>query len=62
MGKALIVCTNLLDSIENTCNKVLVMKDGKIIINSEMSKLKELRGINSTLEDIFLEVTEDDGI
>lgn len=62
MGKALVVCTHLLDSIENTCNRVLVMRDGKIITNSEMSKLKELRGINSTLEDIFFEVTEDEGI
>lgn len=61
-GKSILVSTHLLDSIELICNKVLVMKNGRIIINSTIEELKLLNGVDSSLEDIFLEVTEDERI
>ena len=57
-GKTILVSTHLLDSIEQTWNRVLVMKEGSIIVNSSMADLKS-RG-DLSLEEIFLEVTEDE--
>ncbi|MBI9014228.1 MAG: ABC transporter ATP-binding protein [Clostridiales bacterium] len=57
-GKTILVSTHLLDSIEQICNRVLVMKSGEIIVNSSMDELKA--NSNLSLEDIFLEVTEDE--
>lgn len=57
-GKTILVSTHLLDSIEHTCNRVLVMKLGEIIVNSSMEDLKANSDLS--LEDIFLEVTEDE--
>ena len=36
------------------------MKEGKIIINSAMDKLRKIKGVESSLEDIFLEVTSNE--
>lgn len=57
-GKTVLVSTHLLDSIEQTCNRVLVMKLGEIIVDSSMDDLKANSDLS--LEDIFLEVTEDE--
>jgi len=57
-GKTILVSTHLLDSIEQTCNRVLVMKLGEIIVDSSMEELKANSDLS--LEDIFLEVTEDE--
>lgn len=59
-GKTILVSTHLLDSIEHTCNRVLVMKLGEIIVDSSMEELKANSDLS--LEDIFLEVTEDEAI
>ncbi len=57
-GKTILVSTHLLDSIEQTCSRVLVMKLGSIIVDSSMEDLKATSDLS--LEDIFLEVTEDE--
>jgi len=57
-GNTILVSTHLLDSIEQTCNRVLVMKLGEIIVDSSMEDLKANSDLS--LEDIFLEVTEDE--
>lgn len=61
-GKTIFVSTHLLDSIENLCKRVLVMKEGKIIADESVENLKKKAGDNSdaSLEDIFLEVTKDE--
>jgi len=57
-GKTILISTHLLDSIEQTCDRVLVMKAGEIIVDSSMDDLKAHH--DASLEDIFLEVTEDE--
>jgi len=57
-GNTVLVSTHLLDSIEHTCNRVLVMKLGEIIVDSSMADLKA--NSNLSLEEIFLEVTENE--
>jgi ABC-type multidrug transport system ATPase subunit len=60
-GKTVFVSTHLLDTIETMCDKVLVMKNGKIIADATVSELRILfEGKGDTLEEIFLEVTKDE--
>lgn len=61
-GKTIFISTHLLDSIENLCNRVMVMKSGKIIADGDLSSLKSQLGNKEglTLEDLFLEVTKDE--
>ncbi len=60
--KTVLVSTHLLDSIENLCQRVLVMKNGKIIVDMAMEEMKRELGNseNVSLEDLFLEVTKDE--
>jgi ABC-2 type transport system ATP-binding protein len=60
--KTVLVSTHLLDSIENLCDRVLVMKQGKIIVDMAMEEMKRKLGNNESvsLEELFLEVTKDE--
>ncbi|MTI46359.1 ABC transporter ATP-binding protein [Sporosalibacterium faouarense] len=61
-GKTVFVSTHLLDSIENVCDRILVMKNGKIIADGDINSLKKQLGNNehASLEEVFLEVTKDE--
>ncbi len=60
--KTVLVSTHLLDSIENLCDRVLVMKQGRIIVDMTMEEMKRKLGNSGSvsLEDLFLEVTKDE--
>lgn len=60
--KTVLVSTHMLDSIENLCHRVLVMKKGKIIVDMAMEEMKGKIGNseNVSLEELFLEVTKDE--
>lgn len=60
--KTVLVSTHLLDSIENLCHRVLVMKQGKIIVDMAMEEMKSKLGTGEdvSLEELFLEVTRDE--
>jgi ABC-type multidrug transport system ATPase subunit len=59
-GKTLFISTHLLDPIENICNRVIVLKQGKIIADGSLEELRQRLGEkNATLEEVFLEVTAD---
>lgn len=55
-NKAVFISTHLLDTIETTCDKLLVMKEGEIIEQGTIEHLKGNQDI--TLEELFLEVTK----
>lgn len=57
-GKAIFISTHLLDSIENICDQILVMKNGSIITRGSINELKGNQNIS--LEELFLQVTEDE--
>jgi len=61
-GKTVLLSTHLLDSIENLCQRVLVMKQGKIILDMTMAEMKRELGSGGqvSLEELFLEVTRDE--
>ena len=53
-GKAVFFSTHVLDVAEKLCNRIAIIKQGKIVVTGEM---EELLG-NKSLEDLFMEVTE----
>jgi len=61
-GKTLLISTHMLDTAQNLCDSVLVMKQGKLIANGSVEELRQQMKAseNSTLEDLFLEVTADE--
>ena len=54
-GGCIFFSTHVLEVAEKLCNKIAIIKEGKII---ECGPIDEVRG-NSSLEDIFLELTDD---
>jgi len=60
-GKSIFISTHLIDSIENLCHNVLVMKEGSIIAEGSIEDLRNEHGQDGqSLEEIFLEVTKDE--
>lgn len=55
-GCAVFFSTHVLDVAQNLCNKIAIIKDGKLIASGETA---EVCGKHS-LEDVFLEVTENE--
>ena len=51
-GKIIFFSTHVLDVAEKLCNKIAIIKDGKILIEGTMKEVTK----NSSLEDIFLEL------
>jgi len=51
-GASIFFSTHVLEVAEKLCNKVAIIKNGKIIAEGTM---EEVRG-NKTLEDVFLEL------
>jgi ABC-type multidrug transport system ATPase subunit len=61
-GKTLLISTHMLDSAEGLCDRVIVLKKGKLIAEGTIEELRaKVHGSeNSSLEDLFLEVTQDE--
>lgn len=57
-GKAILLSTHMLDSVQNLGDRVLILKAGKLIYEGTLEEAMEKAGPNGTLEDLFLEVTK----
>lgn len=55
-GNAIFFSTHVLEVAEKLCNKVAIIKGGKLVANGSM---EEVRG-DSSLESVFLELTDDE--
>ncbi|MEG1887784.1 MAG: ABC transporter ATP-binding protein, partial [Oscillospiraceae bacterium] len=53
-GSAIFFSTHVLDVAEKLCNKIAIIKGGKLLAHGTID---EVRG-NSSLEDVFLELTD----
>lgn len=54
-GVSLLVSTHLLDSMEDMWDRILIMKDGEIILSKNRAEFEDS---DESLEDIFFQVTE----
>jgi ABC-type multidrug transport system ATPase subunit len=61
-GKTILVSTHLIDSVESIADRIMIMKDGKIIGNDTVENLRAqaVSGSGISLEDLFLELTKDE--
>lgn len=55
-GKIIFFSTHVLDVAEKLCNKIAIIKNGKIIAEGSMKEITK----NSSLEDIFLELVSNE--
>ena len=55
-GCSILISTHIIDSVDDFWDKVLIMKDGNIVLSGTK---QELMSRNETLEELFFEVTED---
>lgn len=55
-GSAIFFSTHVLEVAEKLCNKIAIIKEGKLVASGETQKVKG----DSSLEEIFLEVTENE--
>ena len=53
-GKTIFFSTHILDVVEKLCDRVAIIKDGKIV---KIGKMKDIKG-DSSLEKVFLELGE----
>ncbi|MCH7414395.1 ABC transporter ATP-binding protein [Belliella sp. R4-6] len=60
-GKTILVSTHLIDSVESIADRIMIMKSGNIVGNDTLENLKlQMKGNDSSLEDLFLELTKDE--
>jgi len=53
-GSSIFFSTHVLDVAEKLCNKIAIIKDGKLISSGEIAKVKG----DQSLEDVFMELTQ----
>jgi ABC-2 type transport system ATP-binding protein len=60
-GCSIVISTHLLDTAERLCDRVIIMRRGKKIVEGTVDELRELEGMQEkTLEDIFLALTHEE--
>ena len=53
-GSSIFFSTHVLEVAEKLCNKIAIIKDGRIVVSGEMKKITK----NKSLEEIFMEQVE----
>ena len=53
-GGAIFFSTHILEVAEKLCNKIAIIKEGKLVISGKIEEVIK----NESLEDVFLELTE----
>lgn len=62
-GRTLLISTHLIESVEHIADRALILKRGKLIVDEPLQQLKEKHaGVGQSLEDIFFNLTQDEGI
>jgi ABC-2 type transport system ATP-binding protein len=56
-GKTIFYCSHVLDVVERICKRVIIIEQGRIIADAQVSQLKELTAQKS-LEDVFQKLTD----
>lgn len=59
-GNTVIISTHVLEVAEKICDRVGILKKGKLMFVGTLDELKQKYSDNKSLEDIFLEMTQDE--
>jgi ABC-2 type transport system ATP-binding protein len=59
-GKGILICSHLLGEVARLCDKVAIMKQGKIIVMGTIPEIRQKLGLSdgTDLEDMFIRVQE----
>ena len=55
-GNAVFFSSHILEIVENMCDRVIIINEGKILVDAPVGELRQMKG-DQSLEDIFLELT-----
>lgn len=61
-GKTVFFSTHVLDVAEKICDEVAIIKNGKLRFYGTLAELRESVGNDGSLEELFLELTDADGV
>jgi ABC-2 type transport system ATP-binding protein len=56
-GTAIVMSTHLIDSAQALCDRLIILKNGRVIAEGAISELQSRAATGQTLEDLFLEIT-----
>ncbi len=58
-GKAVFFSTHILDVAERVCDHIAILNRGRLVAHGTMEELRQLAAGETTLEEIFLDLTEE---
>ena len=58
--KTIIISTHLLDEAESVCNRIIMIKKGKIVADGSLKKILS-KSKSKTLEEAFFKLAGDEG-
>jgi ABC-type multidrug transport system ATPase subunit len=56
-GTTILFSTHLMDHVAKLCSHVIIVREGRLVANNELSELRTLFGESATLEQVFLTLT-----
>ncbi|HET7812798.1 MAG TPA: ABC transporter ATP-binding protein [Candidatus Baltobacteraceae bacterium] len=56
-GTAIVLSTHMLEQAQSTCDRMVILKTGRVVAQGTLSQLQEQTGTHGTAEDLFLELT-----
>ena len=56
-GKAIFYTSHLLDVVENVCDRIIILNQGRVLADGSFAQLRQQQGSNRSLEQIFSELT-----
>ena len=59
-GKSVLFSTHVLDTAEKLCDNIVIIRKGEIVYQGDLESLKTKYQDDTSLEKIFLEITEDE--
>ena len=59
-GNIVLFSTHVLEVAEKVCDKVGIISKGKLIFNGSLNEMRTEFAANESLENMFLEMTEND--
>ncbi|MCA6466624.1 MAG: ABC transporter ATP-binding protein, partial [Chitinophagaceae bacterium] len=59
-GKTIFYCSHMMDVVEKVSDLIILINQGKVIAQGTINELREQSGKNTSLEQIFSQLTSDE--